>query len=273
MKKAISIIFLSICLAACNNETEKQTGKFIDADEYEVSIKKSIEQYPDSLPLRDILIDYYHNNAKDSLAMIAADEALRMDSLNAHWWDLKARLYDQFDTVNIIKSWEKAVSLAPLPEYLTSLGYMYAHTTNARAVNIADLLLKSNKSNKEAFLIRGIYFSKTGGKQKAIAQFDEALKASYTFMFAYREKAIALYEMGKYAEAVEVLERALSVQSNYDEAYYWIGRNYEKLNKLNEARENYQLAIKAAGQANEDYPEAQDALDSVEVKLKAAGPR
>ncbi len=35
----------------------------------------------------------------------------------------------------------------------------------------------------------------------------------------------------KYEDAIKVLKRAVTIQNNFDEGYYWMGKCYEKLNK------------------------------------------
>jgi tetratricopeptide (TPR) repeat protein len=75
-------------------------------------------------------------------------------------------------------------------------------------------------------------------------------------MFAYREKGIALYDMGKYEDAITVLDKAVTLQHDFDEGYYWRGRCLEKLNKPNDAVEEYKMAL----QLTPDYTDASDAL-------------
>ena len=67
--------------------------------------------------------------------------------------------------------------------------------------------------------------------------------------------------MGKYLDALKTLELALAVKKTYDEAYYWMGRCYEKLGKREEAIENYRTAL----QLTPDYIEAKDALGKIGV--------
>jgi superkiller protein 3 len=80
-------------------------------------------------------------------------------------------------------------------------------------------------------------------------------------MFAYREKGIALYDMGKYEDAITVLDKAVTLQNSFDEGYYWLGRCLEKLNKPNDAIEEYKTAL----MYTPDYVEAKEALE----RLKA----
>ena len=113
-----------------------------------------------------------------------------------------------------------------------------------------------------AFFITGLYSSYAGNKEDAIANFNKALGISYTYMPAYVEKALALYDLGKNKEALAVLDRAITLQNNFDEGYYWLGRCLEKLNRPNDAIEEYKTALMYAP----DYVEAQDALTRLGVK-------
>ena len=266
MKQWTYLLSALLVLIACNDNAEKK----ITAADPEAQLKTAIGNYPDSALLKEKLVQFYRDNNNDSMAMATIDDAIKKDAAYDRWWDIKAQLYEAGnDTANSIRSWEKAAAIYPDPKYLLPLGYLYANLKNARAIIIADTLLNAYKPkyDKEALLIKGIYYNKSD-KQKAIDFFDHALALSYTFMEAYREKAITLYELGKYDEAIKVLERATTVQSTYDEAWYWMGRCNEKLNKLNEAKENYQQAAEAAAKNNEEYPEAIEALDKLIAKLK-----
>jgi tetratricopeptide (TPR) repeat protein len=143
-----------------------------------------------------------------------------------------------------------------------------AATKNPKALAIADALIIGKKADavKEALFIKGLYYTFLGDKPKAIGFFDQCLQIDYTFMFAYREKAIALYDIAKYDEALEVLDKALTLQNGFDEGYYWEGRCLEKLNKQSAAIESYQSAIAAAQQNNDDNQEARDALNRLGIK-------
>ena len=81
-------------------------------------------------------------------------------------------------------------------------------------------------------------------------------------MFAYREKGIALYDLGKYNDAITVLDKAVTLQNNFDEGYYWLGRCLEKLNKPNDAIEEYKTALLYSP----DYIEAKTALERLQAK-------
>ena len=81
-------------------------------------------------------------------------------------------------------------------------------------------------------------------------------------MFAYREKGNCLYDLGKYEDAITVLDKAVTLQNNFDEGYYWLGRCLEKLNKPNDAIEEYKTALLYSP----DYIEAKEALTRLGAK-------
>lgn len=131
---------------------------------------------------------------------------------------------------------------------------------------IADELLHTNKtkSGKDAYFIKGLYYNYTNAPQKAIAFLDSCLNLDFTYMYAYREKAIALYDQTKYADALTVLKRAVTIQNNFDEGYFWMGKCYEKLNRNEDAIQSYQTALLY----DKDYTEARAALEKLEKTKK-----
>lgn len=268
MKRIPAILALLISIISCNNQDhkkEKEESIVQTPSAREKILKDSIAKFPGSLLLREQLIQYYRDNGSYDKAMAATDEVLQKDSLNARLWDIKAVLhFENEDTGNAIRAFEHAVNILPAPEYLMSLGSLYAQTKNGKALRVADLLARPENGNtaKEALFIKGLYYSYTGDKTKAISFFDQCLAMDYTFMFGYREKAIALFDLGKYNDAIMVLDKAVTLQNNFDEGYYWRGRCFEKLNKSAEAIEEYRTAL----MYSPDFIEAKEALARLERK-------
>jgi tetratricopeptide (TPR) repeat protein len=145
-----------------------------------------------------------------------------------------------------------------------SVGWLYAQKKDSNALVMADALIigKNARAEKEALLIKGLYFNATGNKQKAIVFFNSCLALDYTYTLAYREKAIALYDLEKYEEAITTLKKAVTLQNKFDEGYYWLGRCYEKMKDNNAANDNYRKALLY----NPDYVEAKDALGKLGAK-------
>lgn len=227
------------------------------------AIKKNIKEHPDSLMLKVNLIEAYRNEGYYDSAISITRQELAKDSGSAYLWNIKATLYfENNDTTNAINSLEHAIKIYPLPDYLVALGTVYAEIKSKKALMIADELLRSNKikSGKDAYFIKGIYYNYLNESQKAITYLDSCLNLDFTYMYAYREKAIALYHQKKYEDAIKVLRRAVTVQNNFDEGYFWMGKCYEKLNREDDAIESYQKALLY----DKDYAEARDALDRLQ---------
>jgi tetratricopeptide (TPR) repeat protein len=264
-KELTCFILLVIILVvySCNNDSDdKQAEESIPKEQ---QLKNAVAQYPDSLLLTENLIEYYRNNGSYDTALNITDAALKKDSENVELWDIKGTLlFENGDTLKSIKAYETAINIYPLPEYIISLGTLYAQTKNQKALTMADALLIADKAKaqREALFIKGLYYSYTANKQKAINFFDSCISIDYTYMFAYREKAIALYDMDKYENALEVLNRAITIQNNFDEGYYWRGRCYEKLGRKQDAIENYQMALLY----DKNFIEAKDGLTRLNGK-------
>ncbi|HEV2831337.1 MAG TPA: tetratricopeptide repeat protein [Hanamia sp.] len=265
--KLFSFIALtSLFLMSCGTH-DKEIKQEIPATNSIEFIKAAIKQYPDSLMLVQDLIEAYRNEGFYDSAIALTDSEIKKDSGNAYLWNIKATLYfENDDTVHAIKSLEQAIAIYPLPEYLVALGTIYAEVKSKNALMIADELLKTNKSKsgKDAYFIKGLYYNYINKPRTAINLLDSCLRLDFTYMYAYREKAIALYNLSKYEEAITVLKRAVTIQNNYDEGYFWMGKCYEKLNQNEEAILSYQNALLY----DKNYTEAREALNKIQNKIK-----
>ena len=261
MKKTIGGIIIFLLLISCRNN-DKAIQEPVTAVTKE-GLKNLIKKYPDSLMLVQDLIESYRNDASYDSAIALTDEEIKKDSGNAYLWNMKATLhFENDDTLAAIKSLEHAVAIYPLPEYLIALGTIYAEVKNIKSLIIADELLRSNKSKsgKDAFFLKGLYYTYTNDKKKAISFFDSSLHLDFTYMYSYREKAIALYDLGRYDDALQTLKRAVTIQNNFEEGYYWMGKCYEKLRQPDDAIQSYQNALLY----DKNFIEARQALDKLE---------
>lgn len=262
-QKMYFVFFVFFTLFFSCNSSEKKIREPEAVGHTIESIKESIKKYPDSLLLVHNLIEAYRNEGLYDSALLITDQQIEKDSGNAFLWNIKATLFFEMrDTGMAIQSLMKAIDIYPLPEYLVALGTIFASTKNSNALLIANELLGFNrsKSGDDAFFIKGLYYNYTNEPKKAIVFLDSCLNLDYTYMYAYREKAIALYQLEKYEDAVVVLNRAVTLQNNYDEGYFWLGKCYEKLNQKENAIQSYQNALLF----DKDYTEAKAALDRLQ---------
>ena len=258
MKYIFQITF-TVLLFACSSKKEQAEKPNNVITTKEDALKEATKKYPDSIILIQNLAAYYLDMQNYDAALSTINKALAKDSNNAELRDNESIVFAQKgDTANAIKSLEKAVDKLAAPQYIISLGALYAQSKNPQALAMADALLYANKAGaeKEAYFIKGLYHSYNNEKEKAIIFFDKCISINYTFMDAYLEKGIALYDLKKYSEAATVLQKAVMLQNNYDKGYYYLGRCFEKLNNKEDAIEAYKMALLY----DPNYEEAQDAL-------------
>lgn len=264
-KKVQLIALAAIILLACScggGDDDQTAGPQVPREQ---QLTELVARYPDSLLLTENLIEYYSNNGRYDSAINVTVRAIQADSQNVELWNIMGTLqFENGDTLKAIKAYETAINIYPLPEYIISLGTLYARTKNPKALAMADALTGANKTNakKEAMFIKGLYYSYVSDKKKAILYFDSCISNDYTYMFAYREKAIALYDEEKFQDAARVLTRAVTIQNSFDEGYYWLGRVYERLDSLEKAKENYQMALLY----DKNFTEAREALTRLSKK-------
>lgn len=266
MNRVIIFIVVVLLAASCgSNDQAVNSGNHATMPEQEKILREQIEKHPDSAMLRENLIQYFRDNSNYTKAIGETDALLKSDSNNERLLYIKATLLSENDdTLQAIKTWEKLIMVEPRPEYLMSVGTLYAFSKDPRALDVADLLANAKSNAKyQSLFISGLYYNSINEQAKATVYFDQCIALDYTNTLAYREKAIAEYDMGKYLDALKTLELALAVKSSYDEAYYWMGRCYEKLGKKEAAIDNYKQAL----QLSPNYIEAKDALAKMGVRM------
>lgn len=265
MLRTLLLLVLVASLFSCGNSDETPTSTATGESSAENELRNLVKKYPDSVALRSRLVDYFAENGNYENALAETNIMLHNDSNNAQLWDVKARLlFLDGDTLSAVKAYERAIGIYPNPEYVISLGTLYAQTKNPLALTMADALLQAPLANAglQAQFIKGLYYTYMGDKARAISYFDNCILLDYNFMDAYREKAIALYDEGKYETALKVLDQATTVKKTYDEAWYWKGQCYQRLNRHKEAAESYQAAL----QLDPDFIEAKDALSKMGIR-------
>jgi tetratricopeptide (TPR) repeat protein len=95
----------------------------------------------------------------------------------------------------------------------------------------------------DPFFIKGIYYSNTGKYESAIIQFDSCIRRDWKFTEAYIEKGIIFFKQKNYDVAMNTFRMAATVSNSDPDAYFWIGRCYEAINKKDDAVEYYEKAL------------------------------
>jgi tetratricopeptide (TPR) repeat protein len=181
------------------------------------------------------------------LALSQLDSLIVKDKGNYALWYKKGQVSEHAgDTAGAITYYNAAISIYPSVDGLLALANLYAETKNPKTLNICvqinELGLGREYDAYTTFFV-GVYFSRTGNKDKALLFFDKSISNNYTFMESYLEKGYVYFDTKKYDKALEVFKMAAEVKNRFADAYYWQGKCYEALNQKSEAVIKYQQAL------------------------------
>lgn len=248
-------------LFSCDHKDLKSTP-IAESKNPEESIFKQIDKYPDSLLLKENLIQMYRENEDYNNAIKTINDFLKKDSINGRLWNMKAVLhFENGDTLKSIESFEKELNYLSSATDSISLATLYAETKNPKAIEITTQLKKTylSKYDKETEFINGLYNYYNNNFINAVVHYEKCIGIDYTFMEAYREKAICLISQNKIKEAIATLNKAVILKNNFDEGYYYLGICYEKIKNVELAKQSYGKALFYSP----DYIEAKQALEKL----------
>ncbi len=225
-------------------------------------LQQSAKAYPSNPEFLRRLSEAYVQRGELNKALDQYNELLKTDSANFDAWYQKGVLLAKIrDTLAAIHSIEKAYSLQPIQLYGISLADLYAETNNSKAIPVCNNLIGPDSAQRatDALYIKGIYYGNTRQWNQALQQYDACIRKDWKYTEAYIEKGIILFNEQNIDEALNTFAIAAKVSVTYPDAYYWMGRCYEKIGKHTEARESYERAIALDG----DYREAEEALQKM----------
>jgi tetratricopeptide (TPR) repeat protein len=146
-----------------------------------------------------------------------------------------------------IAKMEEAVAAKPdLTAGYEALAKLYLRTKNYdKAIDRANKSLEVDNDNQDLFAVLAESYTAKGDKAKA-AEYRKKLPADATSMF---NEAAKLINSGKDAEAVPLLQGAITANDKFAQAYYELGMIYVRTGKNADAKVNLQkyLELEPAG--------------------------
>ncbi len=227
-------------------------------------LQKQLQLFPDSAGLR---LQYAF--LLDSVAMYK-DALAQMDTLvqkdSANYGVLFARgeiAEDAQDTLLALKSYAAAARIYESPDVLLALANLYAEQKNDRAILLCSrvkALGQGREYDAHAAFITGVYYARSHKGDEALQYFDECIAASYTYMEAYIEKGLVYFDKQQYDKALKVFRFASTVNNLYADAYYYMARCYEMMNKKDSAVLRFKQSL-----------QLDPTLDAAKERLKKLG--
>lgn len=238
---------ITVLLLACNGNADKSntsTGKTAEL----MLLERQVAARPDSVGLRYQLMNELLKNSLYAEAMAQNDTLLKADSANAVFWYRRGAIQlQQGDTGTAIASMQTAVQKEPMfMEPLLDIASVYAARFDSNAITVTNKVIRiasDPRIQSEARFIQGLYYSNTNDRAKALSSFDECIKNDYTFLDAYVEKGLLLYDSKNYKAALAVFEQSIQVSNTFAEGYYNAGRCEEALGNKAGAKLYYEKAL------------------------------
>ncbi len=268
MKNYFFLLLPSIIVfIACNNNDKPATGssrKEKDITPQVTALQKQVEEYPDSNGLRMKLAMELDSLNLFKPALAQMDSLLKKDSANYGIWYTRGQINEHAsDTAEAEKDYATAIKIYASPDALLSLANLYAEQKNARSLllcsRVKSMGLGRDYDASSAF-VAGVYNARTGQRQLALNLFDECVSNDYTYMPAYIEKGLVYFDAKQYGQALDVFSLAANVNHLYPDAYYYMGRCYELMNKKDSAAFYFKQSLTL----DKESPETKAALERVE---------
>jgi tetratricopeptide (TPR) repeat protein len=225
-------------------------------------LRDCIQHFPDNLEFSRLLGETYAESGRSKDALELYNNLLQKDSLDFETWYEKGLLLEEMkDTSEAIRALSKAFSLQPVNTYALELAHLYAEKKDPLALTICDQVIANDPARQlpDPFFIKGIYYSNIKQYNLAVLQFDSCIRRDWKFSDAYIEKGIAFFKQNNYDGALNTFRMAATVSNINPDAYYWIGRCYEAINKKDQAILNYERAAAL----DKNFKEAREALRRV----------
>src|SRR5688500_14298981 len=228
-----------------------------------VFLNEAIKEIPNSLFLQISLARSYDALNKTDEALKVCNAMLEKEPGQVNALLLRADLLEKKgDTTNMISSLEKAYSIVPFNREISNkLAYQYAESKNAKALQIADSLIRKDSLTifAEPYYVKGMYYSNTNDKAKAIQLFDATIKIDHRFLNAYIEKGKILLDQKKTADAFKTFQLANTITPSFPDALYWIGHCQEISGDKAEAKQSYEKAY----ELDNTFTEAKEGAEKI----------
>ncbi|MBE9593113.1 MAG: tetratricopeptide repeat protein, partial [Proteobacteria bacterium] len=160
-------------------------------------------------------------------------------------WGFANWFYKNKKYGNCLKFWDVFIEKEPnIDVAYNNRGLAYAELNQyERAIEDYNEAIKLNSNYAEGYSNRGLAYAELNQYESAIEDYNEAIKLNPNLAEAYYNRGIAYAELKKYERAIEDYNKAIELNPKYAEAYNNRGIAYAELRKYGRAIEDYNQAI------------------------------
>ncbi len=129
------------------------------------------------------------------------------------------------------------------PAIAYDLAYAYAEQKNAKAVRLADSLIKAKAREVEkAHYSKAEYYAQSGNTAEALKAYDAAIVANLRFLDAHLDKGQLLFNNRRYDDALKTFAIGQKLSVSEPLFYLWIAKTQEAMGSREDAKANYERA-------------------------------
>ena len=122
-----------------------------------------------------------------------------------------------------------------------------------KAIGQYDQAIRLNPQDAEAYINRGNAYAALGQLERAIQDFDEAIRLNPQYAEAYNNRGNAYDDLGQPQRAIKDYDEAIRLNPEYAKAYYNRGNAYGSLDQPERAIIDYDKAIRLDSQLAPSY--------------------
>jgi len=140
---------------------------------------------------------------------------------------------------------EKVIKVSPsyAKAYKFLAGAYYEQGKNQQAFEIAERGIQLSPKTAQMYNVRGLARAALEGPQAAIADYNQAIALEQNAVF-YCNRGVAYVQSQQYEKALHDLNKAVELDAQGKQAYYWRAIVYREMGKKNDALADAKQALK-----------------------------
>lgn len=188
-------------------------------------------------------------------SLSSLDKALRLDQNNALAFFLMGRNFEELGDINrAINSYQEASENDPeMLDAWIKLGQLHAAIDGSLAESFFDNAIEIDSSSTLALSAKAEYLWDQENPQGALALYREAILKTPMDERNYFNAGLVYLELDSLDKAYEHFDIAVQNEPLYVNAYYYRGFAAESLGQLDQAKRDYEQAIRLAPERNEAH--------------------
>lgn len=215
MKKVLSLLFVSFCFVACEDDTSKDENSVFYKEPALKSVTEEIEKNPEKASLyfeRGVILDRLE---LDTLALKDYKKAISLDSTKAEYYSaIGDMLFEHKDLEGSVQWLSKALEINPddkRAHLKAAKMFLYTEDYN-RAFEEINVVLRQDVYNPEGYYLKGLIYKDLEDVDRAISSFQTALQVAPDFREAMMQLGI-MYGLKGDPVALKYYENAYKLDS------------------------------------------------------------